>query len=353
MPVCTIQGQTIPPGVRTLRIENDLLSATILLDKGADIYELIYKPIGIDVLWKSPWGLRQTGRGVPTAFQSEAAWLEYYAGGWQGIFPNGGPACIYKGVELNFHGEASVVPWNYETVRTEEDDFAEVLLSARLFRSPFRIERRMRVEAGLPQLIIQERITNEGGEPMDYMWGHHPAYGSPFLSEACRIDTGATAFRADDTYPGTANPLTPGASYTWPIAAKDGAEVDMSQVPGPAEPRDILAYFEEFESGWYGITNTHLGVGVGLVWPREVFPYAWFWQEMYGSVGFPWYKSVYVMAIEPFTTFPGQGLVTAMEKTGSHCTLDPGKSVEVELRAVFYESKTGIKRIEADGTVII
>jgi hypothetical protein len=42
-----------------------------------------------------------------------------------------------------------------------------------------------------------------------------------------------------------------------------------------------------------------------------------------------------------------------MEKTGSHCTLDPGKSVEVELRAVFYESKTGIKRIEADGTVII
>jgi hypothetical protein len=188
---------------------------------------------------------------------------------------------------------------------------------------------------------------------MDYMWGHHPAYGSPFLSEACRIDIGAAAFRADDTYPGTANPLTPGASYTWPIAAKDGAEVDMSQVPGPAEPRDILAYFEEFESGWYGITNTHLGVGVGLVWPREVFPYAWFWQEMYGSVGFPWYKSVYVMAIEPFTTFPGQGLVTAMEKTGSHCTLDPGKSVEVELRAVFYESKTGIKRIEADGTVII
>lgn len=353
MPICTIQGQTIPPATRTLRIENDLLSATILLDKGADIYELIYKPKGMDVLWKSPWGLKPLGRGLPTAFDSQVAWLENYAGGWQEIFPNGGPACNYKGVDLNFHGEASVVGWNYETVQTESDEFAEVLLTTRLFRSPFRIERRMRVEAGNPALIIRERITNQGGEAMDYMWGHHPAYGAPFLSKACRIDIGSTSFRADDDYPATAGPLKPDGRYTWPVGEKDGVKTDMSRVPGPDTPRDMLAYFEDFDSGWYGITNTELGFGVGLVWPKEVFPYAWFWQEMHGSAGFPWYKSVYTMAIEPFTTIPGQGLVTAMEKTGSQRTLAPDESIEAELRAVFYESTEGISKINADGSVVL
>ena len=58
------------------------------------------------------------------------------------------------------------------------------------------------------------------------------------------------------------------------------------------------------------------------------------------------------MAIEPFSSIPGQGLVAAMEKTGTHRTLGAGHSVEAELRAVFYESATGIDHIEADGTAV-
>ena len=70
-----------------------------------------------------------------------------------------------------------------------------------------------------------------------------------------------------------------------------------------------MAYLTDFasEHGWYGITNTELGLGVGLVWPKAVFPYAWFWQEMHASPGFPWYGEVYVMAIEPFSSMPGHG----------------------------------------------
>jgi hypothetical protein len=352
MTTCTIREVTLARSVRALRIENDLLAATILIDKGADIYELIYKPLGLDVMWKSPWGLKALGRGVPTAFHSEVAWLENYPGGWQEIFPNGGDACTYKGVELSFHGEASVVAWDYELVEMGPQA-AEVHLSTRLYRSPFRLERVMRVEAGRPDLLLRERVTNEGGETMDYMWGHHPAYGAPFLSAACRIDVGTSSFQADDRYAGTVNPLTPGVHYTWPLAEKDGQQTDMSRVPDPETPRDTLAYLESFESGWYGITNTDLGFGVGLVWPKEIFPYAWFWQEMHGSAGFPWYKSVYVMAIEPSSTIPGQGLVTAMEKTGTHRTLAAGESLEAVLRAVFYESKTGIEGIKPDGTVFL
>lgn len=350
--VCSVREQTLGRSMRALRIENDLLVATILIDKGADIYQLIYKPRQIDVLWKSPWGLKEQGRGFQSTSDSMATWLENCPGGWQEIFPNGGKPCTYKGVELNFHGEASTTVWDYEIVKTG-GDAAEVRLSTRLFRSPFRIERAIRVEAGRATLIIREKITNEAKEPMDYMWGHHPGYGPPFLSEACRIDIGAHSLMADENYVGSANPLEVGKVYTWPIVERDGKKTDISIVPGPNTPRDIFAYFQDFEAGWYAITNTKLGFGVGMVWPKEIFPYAWFWQEMHASGGFPWYKEVYVMAIEPFTTIPGWGLVTAMEKTGTHRTLAPGESVEAELLAVFYESTTGVQEIKSDGTVLL
>ena len=348
---CSIQECRLDRGVRALRIENDLLAATVLLDKGADIYQLIYKPRELDVLWKTPWGLRNP-RTPQSTFTSTAAWLETYPGGWQEIFPSGGGPCVYKGVELNFHGESSVAAWEYMVVETG-GNAAEVRLTTRLFRSPFRMERTMRVEAGIPVLLLREQITNEGGEPIDYMWGHHPSYGAPFLSDACRIDIGARVLRADDTFDGPYNPLALDRRYDWPIGERDGASADLSVVPECTVPRHLLAYFEGFDDGWYGITNTALGLGVGLVWPKEVFPYAWFWQELHASSGHPWYRGAYVLAIEPFSSIPGQGLVAAMEKTGSHRTLAAGASVTAELRAVFYESTTGIEHIEADGRPVL
>jgi hypothetical protein len=218
-------------------------------------------------------------------------------------------------------------------------------------RSPFRIERTLRLERGRPVLAIHERITNEGAEEMDYMWGHHPAYGAPFIGAACRVDVGARSLVDDGIYPGPENPLAPARRYAWPAAERDGVRVDMSRIPGPATRRYLDAYFEDFNAGWYAITNTELGFGVGLAWPLDVFPFAWFWQEMHASSGFPWYRSGYVMAIEPFTSIPGQGLVGVMEETGTHRTLSPGQSVEADLVAVFYETTHGVARIEADGAV--
>jgi galactose mutarotase-like enzyme len=229
--VCSVEEVTLARGVRAVRLENDLLAATVLVDKGADVYELVSKPHGVDVLWKSPWGLRRPGGGVPTATNSLVAWIEAYAGGWQELFPNGGAPCTYKGVELNFHGEASMSAWEFET--RSEGDTAELRLGVRLARSPFRLERTMRVGAGKPVLSLRERVTNEGGEPVDYMWSHHPAFGAPFLSGACRIDTNARTLIADDLYDSPVSPLAPGERYAWPTGGRDGEEVDLSRVPGP------------------------------------------------------------------------------------------------------------------------
>ena len=265
-----VRGRTL----RALEIENDAISTTVLLDKGADIYRLIYKPKDTDVMWKSPWGMKEAARGFDSAGDSLTAWLEAYAGGWQVLFPNGGFANTYKGVELGYHGEASMKAWDYELLEASAASI-EVKLCVRLSRSPYSIERWMRLDAGSPILRIRERITNHAGEPMDCMWSHHPAYGAPFLSEHCVIDTDARILQSDDSYEGASNPLALDTEYCWPMAG----DLDLSAIPAPDQPRDLLGYLKDFESGWYSITNRQLGFGIGFTWDTDVFPYAWFWQE--------------------------------------------------------------------------
>ena len=337
-----VLGRTL----RALVLENDIMSTTLLLDKGADIYRLIYKPRSTDVMWKAPWGLKAPARGFDSAVDSQTAWLEAYAGGWQVLFPNGGFASTYKGVELGYHGEASMKAWDYEVV-SQSAAAVEVKLGTRLARSPFTIERWLRLEAGSPIMRMRERISNHAGEPMDCMWSHHPAFGAPFLSQACVIDTDARSLLADDAYRGAANPLTLGAEYAWPHAG----DLDLSTIAPPDQPRDLLGYLKDFARGWYSITNRELGFGVGFSWDKNVFPYAWFWQELNASPGFPFYKCSYVIAIEPASSIPGHGLTAVMDKTGSQLTLAPGESREMEMKVVFYESRNGVEHIDADGAV--
>ncbi len=343
---CKLREVVLGRTLRSLEIENDIIAVTVLLDKGADIYRLIYKPTSTDVMWKSPWGMKEAARGFDSAVDSLTAWLEAYAGGWQVLFPNGGFANTYKGVELGYHGEASMAAWDYDILEDTATS-VELKLSLRLSRSPFAIERWMRLEASSPVLHIRERITNQAGEAMDCMWSHHPAFGAPFLSEHCVIDTDARILQSDDKYTGAANPLNLDTEYIWPLAG----DLDLSTIPAPDQPRDLLGYLKGFETGWYSITNRQLGFGIGFSWDKDIFPYAWFWQELNSSPGFPFYKRSYVIAIEPASSIPGHGLSAVMESTGSHLTLQPGESREVEIKVVFYESRAGVAHIDDAGNV--
>ena len=173
----------------TLRLENDVLSLTVLVGKGADVFELRHQASGVDVLLKTAWGLRDP-RHAPPSQSHLTHWISRYPGGWQELLPNGGPPCVHQGVEHSFHGEAAVVPWSCE-ITCEGGESAEAVLSVRLLLTPLRLERRMRIESGSGIVSLRERLTNEGATPIEYMWGHHPALGAPFLAPSCRIDLGA------------------------------------------------------------------------------------------------------------------------------------------------------------------
>lgn len=347
---CRLTTEATLSGLGAVVLENELLRVTILADKGADVYELLYKPLDIDFMWRAPNGLRRPGVTVPTAGGEAGSFMDYYEGGWQEILPSGGPATVYRGVNLGQHGEVSTIPW---TVRVEQDEVERVAvrLSARTFRTPFLIEKEVALERGRAVLHLSERLTNEGDEPLDYMWGHHPALGEAFLDDSCVIHAPARGLAVDPRAFGESCRLEAGSTHPWPLATgRDGRPVDMSRVPGPDARVFDMTYLTDLTDGWYGITNARRKVGFGMVFPRDLFSVIWYWLVARGGFGPPWWGRTYNLALEPWTSWPGMGLAEAI--TGGQARrLGPGESITAEVKALVYAGVEGIRGIAPDGTV--
>lgn len=308
----------------SLELRGEEISVTLLPGKGCDIVELIHRTSGVDVLFKTPWRSGRRSIHAPSSFE---AWIESYPGGWQLLLPNGGDAAIENGVEWGFHGEAASVEWEVEAVGPQR-----AVCSTSLIRAPLEIVRTVSLARAV--LRVEDQVTNAGGDPVEVMWGHHPAFGAPFIGPGCRIETSARTFTADDRAPGSG--LDPGGIGRWPCAPlAAGGKLDLSVIPPANEPRAVLGYLSDFEEGACRIVNGALGLAVELRWPLELFPVAWFWQELRATSGYPWYRRIYTAAVEPNTTMPGQGIAEARAKGGRTLGLAPGESrtslVEVEL----------------------
>ncbi|CAN5891383.1 hypothetical protein BH23ACT8_BH23ACT8_22200 [soil metagenome] len=330
------------PGVPAILLESESLAVTVLPGKGCDVYALVDRETGVDVLFKSPWGLRRPGPGAHPP-DSMAHWLENYPGGWQLLLPNAGGPTVEHGVEWGFHGEACLVPWKVDQLGE-----TDVTLSAELFRAPLRLRRRLIVEG--PVLRIEESVTNRSPDPIEFIWGHHPAFGAPFVERGCVLSTGARTLTADGVAPGSM--LEAGSTHQWPSAKTAAGEpLDLTVVPGPGDVRSHFAYLSDFRDPYFAITNPRLGFGVGLRWPLEVFPYAWFWQEVHALPGYPWFRQAYTVAVEPNSTVPAQGLAAVRKAGGSVVTLNGGASRDAVLEAVVFRGTGVVDGIEPGGAV--
>lgn len=327
---------TVGRNLRAINIANEVVSALVLVDQGADIHQLVYRPLGIDVLWKPPRPAREPGVGPPTTGDSLTQWIDYYRGGWNLIFPNFGSAVMYRGIPMEFHGEAARIAWSLVSSQANATR-ASVELEIHLPRSPFQIRRIVSVEAAEPVLSITETVTNEGEEPMECMWAHHPAFGAPLISEECTIETDARSIQSDDTYDVPSNDLPLGQTWRWPhVTNVKGVLIDLSKVPAPASRHSRVLYLKDFENTRVRVSNRRLGLGVEMSWDARVFPYANFWQETGGVTGYPFFGKAYVLAIEPSSSFPAQGLLAAMEKTRTHLTIEPNEERTTVIRAALF-----------------
>ena len=349
---CRVSDAWTYRGLKTAVLENELLRVVILLDKGADIYQLVHKPTDVDFLWRSPWGVRDPSKFLSTTGSPTGVWLDVYEGGWQTVFPGGGFPSVYGEADMGLHAEANTMPWDSAIVE-DTPERVSIRCWVRTYRTPFFFEKTLTLTSGSPILQIDQKLTNEGEELVHCVWGEHIAIGAPFLSEDCVIDLpgGKVINHPTDFHPN--NKLKAGFEGPWPMSeTRDGGTTDLSKVP----PKSIQAYDQSYitdmPEGWYAITNQRLGLGFGVVFPTDVYRYLWYWQSLGGGSGYPWYGRTYNIGLEPFTSYTNEGLQTAIDN-GSALALEPGQQVEAALKVVAFESSRGVERIEADGSVVV
>lgn len=291
------------------------LEVMITPSKGADVYAVIDRATGIDVLFKTPWGRRHP-LDVPPYGNSQADWLARYPGGWQALLPHAGPPRDYGGVRRGFHGEAAMLPWS-----VTESSAAAARLTVELFTVPFGVSRVIRLDG--PCLQVTDTIENRSAVPVEYSWVQHVAFGEPFVGPGCRINTVARTLITDANAPGTV--LGPDLVMpTGDVRTAAGEPFDMTSLPGPDTPREIFAAVTDLDdNGWFTLTNDELGFGMRLEWDAGELPHAWFWQECRATAGFPWFQRAYAVGLEPANVLPGTGMVDGRPR-GDAAVLEPG-----------------------------
>lgn len=343
---CRIMDDLVYKGMRTVFLENDLLRVGILLDKGADLFQFLYKPLDIDFLWRSPTGLIRPDRFTATRSASGGSFLDSYHGGWQEILPGGGPF-EYRGAEIGLHGEVTHLGWDCDILVDRPDEVA-VLLTVSCVRTPFQLQRTLRLVRGEPSLRIEETLTNLSPEPQEFMWGHHPAFGPPFLRAGLRLFVPAGAGQVHSPRFAASGIFEPGDRFPWPHVPYGDRVYDLSCVPGEEAGFADLVYLSELAGGWYALMDPEKQLGIGMAWDKDLFPYLWFWMVYGRAPGYPWWNQVYCMALEPWTSMPNQ--LEGAIKAGTQAHLKGGDSLTTSLAATIITGRSSLNGISLDGT---
>lgn len=343
---CRISLDYTYRGMRIAYLENEVLRVGVLLEKGADIFDFTYKPFDMDFMWQSPIEMRKPF--VATSALPEGAFHDYYYGGWQEVLPSAGWASEpYLGTFQGLHGEVSLLPFK-AIILEDTPERVSLRTWVRTYRSPLTLERIMTLKRDMAALYIYERLINESEGEYAIMWGHHPAFGAPFLDESCVVSTPALKVEVLEYHP---NGLwEPGGEYDFPMVPnrRSGEVQDITKVLPPSTKSVDVIFFKDLKEGWYLITNEQFGVGFGMAWDAQLFKYLWMWQVYGGHDDYPWYGRTYNCALEPFTSYPPAGVPNAI-KNETALLMKPGEVIETNLVAVAYLADQA-SRVGLDGS---
>jgi len=281
-------------GRRCVSLENRHVRLVICPDKGSDILEFTHKPTDTEVLYQNPAGLSQP-LDASSSYLAGGPFRDQFSGGWFVMMPNGPVPCAHGGADFGHHGEATNMSWDYSVV-DDRPERIEVQFRTRLRRMPVWLERRMVLESGEGRLILTETVMNESQQTIEVFWGHHPCFGTPFVSPDCKID------------------LPSGKT----LSIGEGDD-DFTSMTG-------------FGDGAFTIRNPTLGVGFSLNWEAALFPVLGVWRQWGGASDYPAYGR-HILALEPAIDFPS--LAEAVAK-GTALKLVAGQARSTTLEACVF-----------------
>lgn len=336
-------------GYPMVALENRFLRVSVAAGKGTDIIEFLYKPQDVDFMWRNYTGLPEFQNYTPTIPCSSGAFIDFYPGGWQELFPNAGMDCVHKGSPQGAHGEACLLPWRY-SIERDDPERVEVAFRVRTHRTQFLIEKKYSLDSNSPILKIDESVTNESSETAEFMWGQHPSFGWPFLDESCRLYLPPCRVRTPDEYTAPTSRLEKGQDTDWPyVRGRKGEQIDLSRIAGPEASSHDMAYMHDLSDGWFALLNPGKRLGFALRWDKDLFPSLWFWQLYRGGFGFPWFGSTYTVALEPVSSYPPT--LTEAVKAGTNLALAPGARLDTTLLAIAVAERDEVNGIDEHGVV--
>ena len=349
---CRVSDAWTYRGLKTVVLENSEVRVIVLADKGADIYSFVHKPSDTDFMWRSPWGVRDPRFFVSSTGSDQGMWLDYYEGGWQTVVPHGGyPDTVYN-AEMGLHGDMNNMPWD-AVIMDDSAERVSVQFKARGVRMPVAVEKTLSLEAGSSTLKLSKTVINEGEESIDIVWLEHIAIGPPFLSDKCRLYVPDCHILTHPEDFVETQKLALGADTIWPMAAsRDGGEIDFRKMPSKDDRSLDMAYLTGMESGWYALHNKETKIGFAVSFPSDVFKYLWYWRNLGGGWGYPWYGRCYNVGLEPCTSWHNGGLKQAI-KNGSAKSLDAGEHLTVDITATAFSGHGDVSQVSSDGVVTI
>ncbi len=328
-PAATASDQWTLRGFTAVVLENSRLRVTVLPEHGAKVWEFSSKRAGRDLLYHHPrFDVRPPVFGVNVD--------DWWTGGIDEVAPTG-HACVIGGENLPFLGEFWSQPWRYE-VEDPGPDVARVHLSAGGIITPLRIDRWMELRPDEPFVRSRHRLTNVGYEPFDFMWGIHPGL-------AVRPGSRIQAPAEQALYEGGSGVDTPdGTWYTWPeLPQGGGGTLDLS-VARPPEPPAVEQHFlTRLRAGWLAVTDPESRSGFAMAFDKEIFPVVWLW-SVYGG-----WRGIYTAAFEAWTAHPGR--LDKVIEAGRQRRLEPGETLETEVRFIAFEGLRSVSDVSADGRV--
>jgi hypothetical protein len=276
--------ETTAYGIDAVVLENRTLRVTVLAGKGTDVVELNYKPRDLDFAPLSPGGIREPRTDAGDAFMTS------YPGGWQEVLPNGGAPSAHAGASYGQHGEISLSPWDH-AIERDDPGGVTVAFEIALRTVPLRLTKRLSLDATSPTLRVDETLVNESDVEVAVMWGHHIAFGPPFLTSETRLEP----------------PVELGRERS-------------------------IEYLEGLDT--YTIRDGEIAMTVA--WDARTMPYLWVWQEHGGTREFPWWGRLRTVGLEPFSSHPTDGLAAAV-RNGSALRLSARETRTFDLTASVLE----------------
>ena len=181
------------------------------------------------------------------------------------------------------------------------------------------------------------------------MWGQHPAFGAPFLKKGNKLFLDAKKAIVHKPRFMESGIFEPGKEFDWPLIKTDEKEIDLSEIGDDSYGYGDMVYIRELMDGWYACIDPEEKLGFGLVWPKEIFPYIWFWLVYGKSQGYPWWDRTYCVALEPWTSYPNS--FDEAVKNHTIKTIRGNETLTIPLTAVAISGVESVSGIDLSGTI--